>query len=66
MFSGTGLRRSVENQLREAGVGSVPKKQFDDLCDNLLSSKSEATVHHHHHHHIHFKACFPLPRVGLV
>ena len=22
--------------------------------------------HHHHHHHIHFKASFPLPRVGLV
>ena len=44
LFSGIGLRRSVENQLREAGVGSVPRKQFDDLCDNLLSSKSEATV----------------------
>ena len=23
------------------------------------------TFSHHHHHHIRFRACFPLPRVGL-
>ena len=22
-------------------------------------------INHHHHHHIHFRACFPLPRVGI-
>ena len=38
------MRRSLENQLREAGVGSVPKTEFDDLCSNLLSSKSDSTV----------------------
>lgn len=38
------MRRSLENQLREAGVGSVSKKEVDDLCANLLSSKSDSTV----------------------
>ena len=38
------MRRSLENQLREAGVGSVPKTEFDDLCSNLLASKSDSTV----------------------
>ena len=44
LFSGIGLRRLLENQLREAGVGSVPKTEFGDLCSNLLSSKSDSTV----------------------
>ena len=36
-------------------------------CDNLpeMSARACGSIHHHHHHHIRFRACFPLPRVGL-
>ena len=43
LFSGTGLRQTVENQLRTAGAVNVPSKEFDDLCKNLLLCKSEST-----------------------
>ena len=36
------------------------------LYKKQTKKMKRTTNHHHHHYHIHFKACFPLPRVGLV
>ena len=32
---------------------------------NLYSSTLTLSIEYVHHNHINFKACFPLPRVGL-
>ena len=43
IFSGIGLRQTVREQLNAAGATRVTSKELDDLCGNLILSKSEST-----------------------
>ena len=43
IFSGIGLRQTVREQLNAVGATGVTSKELDDLCGNLILSKSEST-----------------------
>ena len=42
-FSGIGLRQTIREQLNAAGATRVTSKELDDLCGDLILSKSEST-----------------------